>query len=66
MFSGPAKAGKSTAVGNIVRALVDGTPIFADHREEGGFAVAPLLPGESVFLADFEMPRKMLRRWMDE
>lgn len=66
VFSGPAKAGKSTAVGNIVRALADGVPLLGGLDDAGGFALEPLQLGETVCVLDFEMPRQMLRRWLGE
>lgn len=66
MFSAPQKAGKTTAAGNILRALADGVPVFGDHDGQGGFPIVPLAPDERIFLADFEMTRGMLRRWLRE
>lgn len=66
-LTAPQKAGKTTTVGNIVKALVDGTPLFGaleGKRGFPGFPVLPLRETGTVFLADFELDRRMLRRWL--
>ncbi len=75
----PAKAGKTTTVMNLVRALVDAghgarflerptvtLPAAGDHYRvaASGYGVAPLDPGRCVALLDFEMTRPLLRRWL--
>lgn len=52
------KAGKTTMVGNLLRALVDSTP-FLDT-----FAVEPFLG--KVVLLDDELDENMVRRWLRE
>lgn len=52
------KAGKTTLLGNLVRALIDGDSFL-------GRQVTPLLAGyESVALLDFELPRRLVRKWL--
>lgn len=50
------KAGKTTAVGNLLRALVDGDPFL------GTYPVAP--PDGKVVLIDDELHETTLRRWL--
>lgn len=70
ILSAQQKAGKTTMVGNLLRALVDGDPVLGPRGSltspglHPGFAVTPLQPDESVFVADFELDRRMVRRWL--
>lgn len=74
VLSAPAKAGKSTLLGNLIRSLVDGDPFLGPSTagaagvigEVGGFTVTPLDPGECVWLADIELSRDQLRRWLGD
>lgn len=76
ILSAQQKAGKTTMVGNLVRALVDGDPLLGARRASaaalevvgahGGFAVTPLADHETVFVFDFELDRRMIRRWLRE
>lgn len=52
------KAGKTTAVGNLVRCLVDGDPFLGRHE------VTPVTG--QVVVIDTEMSRIQLRRWLGE
>lgn len=71
LMSAPAKAGKTTMVGNLVRCLADGAPFLASPIAQpgqwqvaaAGHAVAPL-EGRRIMLLDFEMTRDMLRTWL--
>jgi len=72
LMTAPAKAGKTTMVGNLVRCLADGVPFLAQPGpvaageflvQAAGRAVEPLA-GRRVFLLDFEMTRDMLREWL--
>lgn len=71
LMSAPAKAGKTTMVGNLVRCLADATPFLAsphvapgDWKVAGaGFQVEPLA-GRRIMLLDFEMTRDMAREWL--
>lgn len=72
LMTAPAKAGKTTTVGNLVRCLADGTPFLAAPNgptpgdwiaQAAGFAVEPLA-GRRVVVLDFEMTRDMLREWL--
>ena len=58
MFSGPAKAGKTSVRDNLVRCLVDGDPLL------DGFAVVPV--HGSVVLIDVEMSERMMIDWLDD
>jgi bifunctional DNA primase/polymerase-like protein/AAA domain-containing protein len=74
----PAKAGKTTMVMNLVRALVDAghgarflerpaalpTAAMDWKVAASGYGVAPLDPGRRVALMDFEMTRPLLRQWL--
>lgn len=65
------KAGKTTLVGNVVRCLADGEPFLADGYPFVGpdgqaFNVEGLREGETVFVADLELPRRTLRRWLSD
>jgi hypothetical protein len=69
VFSAQQKAGKTTAVGNVVRSLADGVPFLGggDPVSLAGaleFGVQPLEQGETVFVADLELDRRTLRRWL--
>jgi AAA domain/Bifunctional DNA primase/polymerase, N-terminal len=76
LLSAPAKAGKTTFVGNVLRSLVDGDALLARPTVAGdwrvaasGFPVAALAErerGRRVGLLDFEMTRKKLRQWLRE
>lgn len=70
LMSAPKKAGKTTLIGNLIRALADGArflerPVRPDEWQvqAAGFAVEPLA-GRRVMLLDFEMTRDMLREWL--
>lgn len=62
------KAGKSTLTGNVIRSLVDGDTFLSDSPfgvpGQPSFTVTPLGQQETVFLADLEMDRRVLRRWL--
>jgi hypothetical protein len=74
VLAAPAKAGKSTLVGNLLRSLADGVPLFGppvagiigDQAHHGAYTVTPLEPGETIYLADVELTRGMLRRWLGD
>lgn len=69
VLAAPQKSGKTTTVGNIVKALADGSPLFgpAPGRQGfGGFPVVPMRDTGRIFLADFELDRRMLRRWLGD
>lgn len=55
VLSAPMKSGKTTFVGNLARALVDGSNFL------GRFRVAPV---RRVVLIDDEMSRGQIRRWL--
>lgn len=55
VFAAAQKSGKSTALGNLIRSLVDG------HKFLGHFATAKV---ERVVLFDNELDENMLRRWL--
>lgn len=57
LLAAPYKAGKSTMVGNVVRALVDGGQFL------GKFDATPVT---KVVLVDTELDTRMLRRWLRE
>lgn len=59
LLSAQAKVGKTTLVGNLVRALVDGVPFL------GRYEMARPLVG-TVMVIDTEMNRLQLRRWLRE
>lgn len=72
LMSAPAKAGKTTMVGNLVRCLADGAAFLAQPGgpapgefivAAAGFPVAGL-DGRAVFVLDFEMTRDMAREWL--
>jgi hypothetical protein len=56
IFSAPAKAGKTTVVGNLVRSLADGDAFL------GRYAVAPV--DGTIALLDFEMSGAQLDAWL--
>lgn len=58
MLAAQFKAGKTTMVGNLVRALVDGEA-FLD-----AFAVEPLVEGRRVVVIDDELDERMIRAWL--
>lgn len=55
VFAAQYKAGKSTAVGNVLRALADGTH-FLDRF--------PTTPATNIVLIDNELDERTLRRWL--
>ncbi|WP_269939041.1 AAA family ATPase [Arthrobacter sp. HY1533] len=55
VFAAQYKAGKSTAVGNVIRALADGSPFL------GQFTTAP---ARRIILIDNELDQRTLRRWL--
>lgn len=55
VFAAQYKAGKSTAVGNVIRALADGSPFL------GQFTTAP---AGRIILIDNELDQRTLRRWL--
>ncbi|MGP4054414.1 AAA family ATPase [Mycobacterium sp. 4D054] len=57
LFAGQYKTGKSTAVGNTIKSLVDGVPLF------GRFDVMPV---EKVVLIDTELDPRTLRKWLGD
>lgn len=72
LLTAPAKAGKTTMVGNLVRCLADAAPFLAAPGpvpagaflvQAAGHAVEPL-DGRKIVLLDFEMTRDMLREWL--
>jgi hypothetical protein len=70
LLSAQRKAGKSTLVGNVVRCLVDGAPLFSDDAPwlPGAVTptheVTPLPAGGKVVVFDTELTRKMVRGWL--
>lgn len=62
VLSAQAKAGKTTLVANVLRSLADGVPLFDDDR----FAVEPMQDNATIYVADFELTRGMLRRQLGE
>lgn len=56
VFSAPYKAGKTTAVGNLIRSIVDGDPFL------GTFTVNK--PASRLVLIDNELSRDMVRDWL--
>jgi hypothetical protein len=56
LFAAQYKAGKTTAVGNLLRSLVDGDPFL------GRYEVDP--PAGPVVLVDDELHESTLRRWL--
>jgi len=72
LMTAPAKAGKTTMVGNLVRCLADAAPFLAQPApptagewivQAAGHVVEPL-DGRRVVLLDFEMTRDLLREWL--
>jgi hypothetical protein len=55
VFAAQYKAGKSTAVGNVIRSLADGDPFL------GQFTAAP---AGRIVLIDNELDQRTLRRWL--
>ncbi|KAF2412525.1 hypothetical protein B1729_14530 [Microbacterium sp. B35-04] len=55
VFTAARKFGKTTAVGNLCRSLVDGDP-FMDYFE--------VMDTRKVYLLDFEMTERMLQGWL--
>jgi hypothetical protein len=71
ILSAQQKAGKTTMVGNLLRSVVDGDPLLGPRPgtlvsagAHPGFPVDPLGEDEAVFVADFELDRRMIRRWL--
>lgn len=58
LFAAPSKAGKTTAVGNLIRSLVDGDP-FLDK-----FAINK--PATRLVLIDNELPKHMVQDWLSK
>jgi hypothetical protein len=52
------KSGKTTSVGNLVRSLADGNPLF------GAFACGPVARESRVVVIDDEMSRETINRWL--
>lgn len=57
IFAAQYKSGKSTAVGNVLRSLADGTPLF----DQFGTA-----PAHKIVLIDNELDERTMRRWLRE
>lgn len=57
ILAAAAKAGKTTALGNLIRALVDGDPWLG---------VAEVTPAKKIVLLDFEMGAFMLDEWLND
>lgn len=69
VFSAQRKAGKTTARDNLIKSLVDGDAFLGRGRsvalaDEVSFDVVPLAAGERVYVADLELDRSTLRRWL--
>ena len=67
MFSAQRKAGKTTARDNLIKSLADGDAFLGRAvalADELSFGVVPLAEGERVFVADLELDRRTLRRWL--
>jgi hypothetical protein len=69
IFSAQRKAGKTTARDNLVRCLVDGDDFLGDpdpftNPDIPRFKVTPVEDGEAVYVADLELDRRTLRRWL--
>jgi AAA domain len=63
------KAGKTTLVGNLVRSLVDGDGFLEppgpfSNPDRRGFDVVQLADDERVLVADLELSRRTLRKWL--
>lgn len=56
LFSAQSKAGKSTAMANLLRSLVDGDDFL------GTYPVAP--PTGNIVVIDNELDRRMIRKWL--
>ncbi|MFC9716929.1 AAA family ATPase [Micrococcus luteus] len=59
MFTAPAKGGKTTMTGNLIRALADGDPFLSAFPVTN----APTSPG-SIVVLDTEMTEGTLSRWL--
>lgn len=57
LFAAQAKAGKTTVIGNVIRSLVDGDPLF-DHF--------PVHESRRIALLDFELSPSLLQSWLAE
>lgn len=55
VLAAPAKAGKSSTVGNVLRSLADGEPFLGTYAVE---------PTRRVALIDLELDERTLRRWL--
>ncbi len=58
LLAAGAKSGKTTAVGNAIRCLVDGDRFLGVH------ATDPVLSGQTVGVLDYEMPRGKVKQWL--
>lgn len=58
LLAAGAKSGKTTTTGNVVRCLVDGDRFLGVH------AVEKVLPGQTVAVLDYEMPRRKVKQWL--
>jgi len=58
LLAAGAKAGKTTTTGNVIRSLADGDSFLGVH------GVAPLEPGKTVAVLDYEMPRRKIKQWL--
>ena len=69
VFSAQRKAGKTTARDNLIRCLADGDAFLGRSRrialaDGEQFTVTPLAEDEWVYVADLELDRRTLRRWL--
>ena len=58
LLAAGAKSGKTTAVGNVIRCLVDGDRFLGVH------ATDPVMSGQTVGILDYEMPRAKVKAWL--
>ncbi len=58
LLAAAAKAGKTTLVTNLLKALADGGTFL------GCFDVAPLAPGRTIVYLNMEVSAKQMRRWL--
>lgn len=58
LMAAGAKSGKTTAVGNVIRCLVDGERFLGVHE------VQPVQVGRTVAVLDYEMPRRKVKDWL--
>jgi hypothetical protein len=66
VFAAQRKAGKTTTVSNLLRALVDGEDFLPGTNGNPGYRVNQLTADERVAVIDLEMPRGMLRNWLTD